>query len=555
MSENQEKIPAADTEEAIVTEEESTLFSTPKTVARKNSKKNRLAALLIPLCIAVVLGGAVAAAYFGGLFNQPETSDVSEEESTPELPSLVDFSETGVSCIQSIAVKNETGSYSFVPDKDGNMTVKGYEDLPRDASAVENILVQYTAVTPDLEIAKNPTAEQLDACGLTKPAATVSAQYTDGSSLELQFGRLATGSDAGYYAMEKGGDTIWLFREDYFQAIMHDDTYFLGKTLMTAPSPNSDDTVGSAKLKTMTLSGGKRQEDVVMRYVQPDDDASLQMAGKFVLVKPFVHAVDNNVTGDWDSSLCGLYGATVEAIHPTEAELAAFGLDNPRTVVTLNFGIYQSTDADGKTLDFPKWYNEVSYTLKLGNLTDEDTYYALIDDVDMVYTVNAATVPYVDMDYEDLVNKSLFLRYITDLSGINATVNGDPYTIAMKHGSKKDENGNSTATLTATINKAAMEEGNVRALYEQMMSVARVAAAPDDATADGTPALTLALVPLAGEADTTFSFYPYSANRFLCVAGDNDRFLVKASDVQELASRFQSCANIAANSAKTTTAS
>lgn len=550
MSENQKKRAGVDTETAFETEEpmdtaeaeveeESTLFAAPKSVTSSKDKKKRFSALLIALCAVVVLGGGVAAAYFGGLFNAPETSEVSEEESLPQLPSLVDYSETGISCIQSLSVKNETGSYSFAPNKDGAMAIKGLGDLPRDAAAVENILVQYTAVTPDLVIAQNPTDEQLSACGLTKPTTTVSVKYTDGVTLDLLFGRLATGADAGYYAMKKGGDTIWLFREDYYQAAMHEETYFLGKTLMTAPTPNSDDTVGAAKLKTLTLSGGNRQGDVSMRYIRPDDDASLQMAGKYVLETPFVHAADSTVTGDWDNALCGLYGATIEAVHPTAAQLEKFGLDNPQTVATLEFGVYQATDAEGKALDAPKWYNEVSYTISLGNLTDEDTYYALVDGIDMVYTVNASTVPYVGMDYENLVNKSLFLRYITELSGIQTTVENDTFTIALKHGSKKDENGNKTATLSATINKLPLEEGNARALYEMMMGITRVAAAPAEATASGKPALTLALVPLSGKADAGFSFYPYSANRYLCVAEDDDRFLVKASDVEELSARLR----------------
>lgn len=536
MSDKQENLTPA--------EEESTLFTAPRTVETKKRPKKRVVTLLITLAVLLVLGGAVVAAYFGGVFDETETSEVSEETSEVQLPSLADYSATGISAIEKITVTNDTGSFSLVPNGDGAMTVEGFGDLPRDAEAVETLLVQYTAVTPDLVIAEEATAEQLAACGLDKPSITVTTHYTDKKTLTVVYGRLASGADAGYYGMEKGGKTVWLFREDYYQAAMHEATYYLGKTLISAPSPKSDDNVGTAKLKSLTLTGGNRDEAVQLRYITPKDDDSVKLCGKYVLEKPYSRPADNDVVGSWDSSLCGLYGATVEAVHPTAAELASFGLDTPRTIATLTFGIYAATDENGKNLDEPLWYNEITYTVSLGNRTDDDTYYAMVDGVDVVYTVNAATVPWATSTYESLVNKSLFLRYITTLSGINTTVDGEPYTFRMTHGTTQDESGSETSTLSATVNGKKAEEGNIRALYESMMTVKRIDTAPADAEKTNVPVLTLALVPKDGGVAHSFAFYPYSANRFWCLADDGDRFLVKAADVEGLATQIHTLATL-----------
>ena len=530
MSDKQENLTPA--------EEESTLFTAPRTVEPKKRVKKRVVTLLITLAVLLVLGGAVVAAYFGGVFDEAETSEVSEETSEEQLPSLADYSATGISAIEKITVTNDTGSFSLVPNGDGAMTVEGYGDLPRDAEAVEALLVQYTAVTPDAVIAEEATAEQLTACGLDKPTITVTTHYTDKKTLTVVYGRLASGASAGYYGMEKGGKTVWLFREDYYQAAMHEDTYYLGKTLLTAPSPKSDDSVGASKLKSLTLSGGDRDEPVLLRYITPDDDESAKLCGKYVLEKPYFRPADNDVVGSWDTSLCGLYAATVAAVRPTAAELASFGLDTPRTTAALTFGVYAATDNDGKNLDEPLWYNEISYTLSLGNRTDDDTYYAMVDGVDVVYTVNASTVPWATSTYESLVNKSLFLQYITTLSGINTTVNGNPYTFRLNHGTKQDESGTETATLSATVNGKKAEEGNVRAMYEAMMTVKRIDAAPAEAEKTQVPVLTISLVPETGGSSRSFAFYPYSANRYWCLADDGDRFLVKAADVEGLISQI-----------------
>ena len=163
MSDTQENVTPEIEEQPA--KEESTLFSAPAQVEKQKPGKKRILPLIITLCVLVVLGGGVTAAYFGGLFDEEETSEVSEEESEVQLPSLVDYSATGISAIEKITVKNDTGTYSLVPGEHGEMVVEGYEDLPRDGAAVENLLVQYTAVTPDLVIAENPTDEQFAACG------------------------------------------------------------------------------------------------------------------------------------------------------------------------------------------------------------------------------------------------------------------------------------------------------------------------------------------------------------------------------------------------------
>ncbi len=554
MSE-QPKKPTDEAPEVTTTEEnkeESTLFAAPTAPTKQKPSKKRLRGLLIVLCVLALLGGGVTAAYLGGLFQKSTDTDTSETETQEEehLPSLVDYSATGISAIQKLTIQNEKGTYTLAPDDTGAMTVEGYTDLPRDGEAVEELLVHYTAVTPDLVIAENATAEQLTACGLDKPSITVTAQYTDGKTLTMQYGRLASGGEAGYYGMEKGGKTVWLFETGYYQTAMEDFTHFLGKTLMSAPSPNSDDTVGTAKLKQLTLSGGNRDTAATLRYIAPTDSDSFRLCGKYVLEKPFLRAADNDVVSEWDTSLCGLYAATIEAVRPTAAELSAFGFSNPRAVAKMTFGVYVATDKDGKDLKTPKWYNEVSYTLTLGNRTEDGAYYAMLDGVDAVYTVNEATVPWAEVGYEDLVNKSLFLRYITDISAIKAQVGNTAYDLKLTHGKKKAEDGNETATLGAKLKGVEKDEASTRGLYQLMMSVKRVSAAPADAKADGKAVLKLQLVPLSGEAETTFTFYPYSANRYLCVDSDGDRFLVKTADVEAVAAQW----NAYAETGTTTTA-
>lgn len=539
---------SANKKQPVPGQEQSTLFSAPREVDEKAHGKMRFKTLLVTAGVTLVLGGILAAAYFGGWLAKTPAVDVSEPSTTettvPELKPLVDHSAESAASIKNVAVTFEKESYTLTPNGDGLLTLSDYPDLPRDDGVINDLLSLYNVITPSMEISTNPTADDVAACGLNSPALTVTVTYGDDSVHTLSLGRAASGDTVGYYGRFDKEPAIWLFDEAYHDAAAVDPLDFVGKTLITAPSPNSDDTVGTAKLKAMVLSGSLRKEEIKLRYIQPDDDSSLQMCSKFVLEEPFFRAVDNTVVESWDTSLTGLYAATIEAVYPTAAQLDSYGLSAPRSTATMTFGIYKATDAEGNTLETPMWYNEVSYGISLGNRTEDGSaYYAMMDGIDVVYTVNTAVVPWAETNYAALVNKALFLRNIVDVSGVRATVGDTAYDLALKHGTKKDENGSETATLTATINKNTIEESNARSLYEKIMSVQRVAAAPDDAVAAEKAALTIELLPLSGDADATFSFTPYSATRYLCTCSDGDRFLVKSTDVEELMAQWSSAAN------------
>ena len=495
--------------------------------------------------VTLALGGLLLTAKLcGWLDKAPAVSEVSAAESSEEVQQpLVTHPENVTASIKKVSVTFGENAYDLIPNEDGALIAAEYPDLPRNGGAIDDLLSAYSSITPTKAVFESPTEEDIEACGLNAPSLVITLAYNDGTSHTLSLGRSALGDQPGYYGRLDKEETIWLFDTSYYLAAAADPLDYVAKTLIVAPSANADDKVGVPKLKTILLSGADRKEPVQLRYVTSTDDKSIQMCSKYVLEKPYFHAVDNTAVDGWDTSLTGLYANTIEVVHPTAKQLADFGLSDPHSKASLTFGIYKATDEAGEALDNPEWYNEVTYTLALGNRTEDNaSYYAMLDGVDVVYTVSVAVVPWSETQYETLVNKSLFLRYITDVSGVRVTVNDSAYTLSLKHGTKKEEDGTEKATLTATLNKKTVEESEARSMYETIMSVKRVAAAPDDAKADGTPALSIELIPLKGDPDATFSFYPYSATRYLCVCDNGERFLVKSTDVEGLASQWTSAA-------------
>lgn len=522
-------------------EEESTIFGAPTTITLKqkktHSKKLWLLILIIGL-IAIVCGVGV----YGVSHWIPETSDASTASTVEELAPIIDeYKDGDVSVITSVDVQNDSGSYTICKNDEGFMTVKAYADLPHASSSVEEFLSNFLKIVPKKVIKENATKEELASCGLTESKFITTVHYTDGKSVSLVIGDLEKGESEGYYLCEQGKSTIYLVEPALFQAMDTHDTSLLSTTLMSAPNNATDDSTGTPKVIQLDLSGSIRPKRISMRYINDEDSTSVKMAGNMVMTAPYYRGTDTTVLQEWDTNLVALNADSVVCVHPTAEQLSSYGL-NDRSVADFTVAVRKSTDEDGNNLDEVKVYNKVSYTIRLGNKDTSGAYYAMVDGVDIVYLVNATYVPWAECQYEDLVNDTLFLRNIVDISKFEIGIDGKTSVVNLKHGKVENSDATSTvSTLEASCNGKALDEESTRAIYRLMMMIQRLAPAPEDASDAGTPALRIALSAVNENSSevTDCSFYPYSANRYLCVCADGDSYLVKASDIETFITQSQ----------------
>lgn len=518
---------------------ESTIFDAPKTIEIKQKKPSRnkktwLLILLIVIIAAVLVGGIFLIQRF--LPEKPgEQSEDSIESSLPQYDSLINKAAKGLNGIQSFTWDYEGKSYSIKKNESKTWEIDEFGDVPYNSDGITSLLQDFVTVYPCSILSEDGTAEEISLCELGTPSAHVKVSYTDGDTFEANFGCLSHANQSDYYMQVVGDPAIYCVESYLYQDATTDPTTLLAMRLVEAPSPASDDTTGVAKVTAMTLSGFLRSKPVSMRYTTADDPSSLKMACNLLITKPYLRASDTDATASWDTDLVSLNAEGVTAVHPTAEELKKYGLDTPHSVCELTVSIRKTTDEDGNDLETPKVYNTVKHTIRLGSLRDDKDYYCMVDDIDVIYEVYAEDVPWAELAYDDLVNDNLFLRYITDIASISLTANGKTSVLSLKHGSSFDGE-TSTATLDATLDGKTMDTDNVRALYRKLMMVQRIAGVPENAVESGTPTLQITLKPVNKNDtnNTDFSFYPYSANRYLCKGSDGELYLVKASDIEEL---------------------
>ncbi|MBR3289182.1 MAG: DUF4340 domain-containing protein [Clostridia bacterium] len=524
---NETSSPATD-------EETSTLSGPPKQVtAKAYTPHKRWRVIVAAVAAAAVLGGGLFAATRTDWLKAPAVSDTSDESAEPALDPLIDKSALGADGV--VRVEIDTGDETYILQKntDGLMTVAAFEDLPRNADAVDALRNALLTLTPHALVLETATEAELAACGLTRPAVSAAVTYADGDAFAFEIGNLEPGENAHYYFRKAGDPAVYLVEAALYQQLMKPAADYLATVLTPAPASDDD---GTARLERLELSGTLRPDRVVLRRAEESDPAPLRVAGHYVIAEPYVRAVNTELVYPWETGLCDASASGVAAVHPTEKQLASFGLDEPHSVADITFAVFPADAATETSAAHTEPYNHVSYTLSLGGKNENGDYYALVDGVDAVYTVPGSAVPWAEATYGDLISSTLFLHYITDLSDITVTVNGTTSVIHLTHSG--GETSDAAATFTATVGDRTMSEADTRTLYRLMMMVGRIAEEPTDAPSSALSApsgLTLRLTFLdPDKADAVYTFYPYSANRYLCVAEDGDTFQVKAADVESL---------------------
>ena len=539
-----EQEPTPETEEQKPAPEpsEDALFSTlsgpPKQVTEKQYAPHKRGRVIVAVLAAVaVLGGGWFAATHTDWLKAPEVSEEAES-AEPALDPLVDKSALGEDAVELVEIGVGGETVTIKKNADGLMTVADLADLPRNADAISSLLSELLTITPASQVMQDATEADLEACGLLEPTAYASVTYTDGDVFSFEIGRLESGENAHYYARKTGDTAVYLVEASLCQALTHPATDYLATTLTPAPAAAADDDTGTVKLDKLTLTGTLRAEPVVLRHAEDSDPSSVKMAGNYVVEKPYFRAVNTELVSPWETGLCDASASGVAAVYPTEEQLAAFGLKEPHSVATLTFAVYPSSEVSDDTA---KPYNRVSYTLSLGDKNEAGDYYALLDGVDIVYTVAASAVPWAKVTFGDVASATLFLHYITEVSDLAFTINGAESVVHLTH---TGETSDSAATFTASLGGNDLSEADTRTLYRLMMMTKRIASAEAVESPTGTPTLTLRLSFLdSSESDAVYSFYPYSANRYLCAAADGDVFPVKASDVESLITQIERYVN------------
>lgn len=503
---------------------------------RAGKKRRRLTAILAALAGVVVLGGAVALLTFVLVPDEAEEPEVETEDTSVLLldKSTDENGEEITAPIKSIHVSSRLDEYTLSLDEDGVMRLQGEDGVTVNSTNVESLVEALSSITAADTIATGLTS--FTDYGLDAPTATVEVVYADDTQAKLELASLAVGSH--YYLRLNGGDTVYLLDATLPTEVMQTAEAFVGLTMIASPAVGSSDANGSVVLKELSLTGTVRDSQITTVRRKESSDSGEFANSNYLITAPYLSDTDSTVV----STVFGVTDVSateVVALHPTEAQMAEYGLSDPYSIAKIVLAVYTHTTDEAGNVATEGYYNETAHLMLLGNKDEDGNYYAMADTMDVIFLVSADSVPWAEKTYHDFANQYLFLRSLTTLSSISCTLDGKTYDFTFEHFPEAEELDDQ---LRVTLDGTQYDTDQFRELYKVLMTLYRTGPAPAEPAGD--PLLTVRIT----STDESYSvkeisIYDYSGSVYIARAENGDTYKVTASRVDDAITQIRNYIN------------
>lgn len=349
--------------------------------------KKQTTALLISLAVVVLLAGLLIFLMVRFQSEGDQTGQNSAQSSEDETIHLLSLSSED---INTITIENPVDTFTLVNEGD-QFVVEGFEEVAVSSLNINNLTASIADLTADREILSlseeseaetiGDSAQKLSQYGLDQPQYILKIVTTEGTEEILTFGDDALDNNSIYVQY---GDQVYLI-DNAIADILAKDRYSFLDNQITDIEPEYEQA-------TITLSGTVRPSPITLEIKTVQDEESesedegvvSSSEKEYTLTTPLEQTITEASASQMTDGLFSLYANSVEAVSPTEDELASFGLDQPYSIVTVWF--------DGTE----------SFTLK-ASAPDRNNYvYLMKEGSPLVYLVSASRLSWLKVQTEQL---------------------------------------------------------------------------------------------------------------------------------------------------------
>lgn len=296
-------------------------------------KKHRTLLILLALFIVLIL-------IFLSLSSYERHQEDQENEEDAQIPVL------GIDSLAALSYTDHANDITMSFSKDNNTWyVSDDKEIPLTQSYIDTMEETFCSLNATREIT-DPDA--LSDYGLDEPSYTIELTDQDGNLTTLTIGNAA---DEDYYlGISDQEDVLYTVDSSIVSSMQYDlDTMVTKDTL---PS------IGSANLIQADIT----ENGTTTTFSSEDEEQTESF-----------------------STVAGGYGAMtlteLASYHATSEELTSFGLDE-ETRITVKLTYYESSDEEADE-------DPLTFTLYIGNTTDDGTRYVQVQDSNLVYLVSS----------------------------------------------------------------------------------------------------------------------------------------------------------------------
>lgn len=321
-------------------------------------------------------------------------------------------------------------------------TLAGYENYTLDSTAVNGIGNDAAAIASTKIVDIN--GENPEDYGFSNPRAVATITYNDGSTAVVKVGNQAPIVDSGTYVMVDDDKAIYLVDNESVDGFLYNIAQLMDKNITSAAANDSD-----AAFSTLTISGSKFDKPIVL---EPNDDET--NSAYYKITSPITMPASVEEASSITGCVRGLLATSVEAVNPTDDQLAEFGLAEPYATAE---GVYPDT----------------TYVLKASSPDSDGNVYLMNDTSKLVYKIAASKVTWVSTSLEKLEYEYILKPKTDKLSSVDVTYDGKTYSFTTEQKTSTDDDGNETTSTAATYDGEELNSSYFDNYISALTSVTR----------------------------------------------------------------------------------
>lgn len=319
---------------------------------------------------------------------------LSKPEHIVESPSLVlvnrDFMD-----VETIVVQNQYGEY-MVQQEEGGFFLEGVSSDIIDPEHLKQLIAHSAFISFDKKI---EDAVDLSLYGFDQSEAQVRIQYQDGQVMQLLIGKEGPLTNT-YYVLDQIEQSVYLFKKANVVRYLYDKKHFVNKIIV---EPNHSVNVMDS-IQYVRYSGKEIPRDITIIKLDPNNDKQMVVASSFgalshLMLEPTLQKVDIRQAQDQFLGIVGLLSKEVMIYDASQADLAAYGFDDPDMKIEYQFSLDGMMPAQNYLL-------EVAYK--------DNQPYVMLNRNGVIHAIEDET--FLHVSYEKLISRWFYTPLLLDVS-------------------------------------------------------------------------------------------------------------------------------------------
>lgn len=505
-------------------------------------KKGKMAACLILLVLLL----AVLAVMMKK--NSTADTDSSSSDSSADSEKVVDISKDDVTAL-SFLINGETASFTKTTgDDDTDTWTYDQEDgFPLDESKVTSVLSSISSMTAERVIEGDEIDSMAD-FGLETPSQEVTLT-AGGETTTIHVGD-KNGSSKYYVYLND--DTSKIYMVSTSLGTMFPSDIMEWATSESMPSVTADNIT---KIQVEGENGY-----TLTKEVSAADSALQTDEWQVVDADGAAHGGDADSISTMTSAVASLsFG---DLVTYNASDLAAYGLDQPKTTIRVHYTEEQEVEADDTTTadtssdsttdsassdstssssssETTTVTVEKDLVLYVGNANEDGgSYYVMLDGSNEVHLMTASNIDaFTEKTASDFWNMYVGMENVADLTSLDITYNGETKTF-VRHVEevKSDDDDSTTQEISYTCGDETIDKSTFTTFYSSLIGLK--AQTKDTGLVQAQDAEFTAVFHMT-DGDLTFAYSPYDSSFYYTVDDDGIPSLVNKNNVKTMLENYE----------------